>query len=540
MTRHASPLNAILLAALIFSAVGRPAPAQPGFTLMTTNEQPTSPAGSARYDEPYRPQFHFTPAQNFMNDPNGLVYYKGEYHLFYQHNPFANVWGHMGWGHAVSRDLVHWRHLPVALREENGVMIFSGSAVVDWRNTSGLCQSDDPNDPSCLIAIYTGHSTEPNGKVRQNQNIAFSNDRGRTWTKHDGNPVLDINYSDFRDPKVFWHAATKRWIMIVSLSAEQKAVFYGSRDLRKWERLSDFGPAGATGGLWECPDLFQLPVEGESNRKKWVLIVNINPGGVAGGSGAQYFIGEFDGVKFTNDHPPDRQLWADYGKDFYAAVSWSDVPPADGRRILIGWMSNWQYAGAEPTTPFRGAQSIPRVVTLKKLADGVRLIQSPITELKSLRAKHFSLRDVRLKGIEGLPAAQGAEGDALEIIAEFEPGTASEFGLRARKGGAQETLVGYDVKRRELFVDRTRSGHTNFDEHFPGRRAAAMLPINGKVRLHIFIDRSSIEVFGNDGARAITERIFPDPHSRGLELYASGGESACAALDVWQLKSAWK
>ncbi|NOT58825.1 MAG: glycoside hydrolase family 32 protein, partial [Acidobacteria bacterium] len=253
---------------------------------------------TATYDEPYRPQFHFTPAQNWMNDPNGLVYYKGEYHLFYQYNPFGNSWGHMSWGHAVSRDLVHWRHLPVALAEENEVMIFSGSAVVDWQNTSGLCRNPDPQDKSCLIAIYTGHIEKSATRARsESQHLAVSNDRGRTWQKYAGNPVLDIGYGDFRDPKVIWHAATKQWVMVVSLSKEQKVRFYGSPDLKQWKLLSEFGPAGVKNDkmLWECPDLFELPIANQPSKKRWVLIVNINPGGFAGGSGGQYFIGKFDG-----------------------------------------------------------------------------------------------------------------------------------------------------------------------------------------------------------------------------------------------------
>ena len=235
-----------------------------------------STLSTATYQEPLRPQFHFTPASNFMNDPNGLVYYKGEYHLFYQHNPFGQTWGHMSWGHAVSRDLLHWEHLPVALREEGGVMIFSGSAVVDRENSSGFCQADGA-DRSCLVAIYTGH-----GLGKQTQNLAYSNDRGRTWTKYAGNPVIDLGLKDFRDPKVFWHEPTRRWVMVTVLADQHKVRFFGSADLKRWERLSDFGPAGATGGVWECPDLFALSVDGDPARTKWVLDVDINPGGDCG------------------------------------------------------------------------------------------------------------------------------------------------------------------------------------------------------------------------------------------------------------------
>jgi len=288
---------------------------------------------AAEYTEPFRPQFHFSPAKHWTYDPNGLVFYKGEYHLFYQYNPFGNQWGHMSWGHAVSPDMVHWEHLPVALAEENSVMIFSGSAVVDRHNSSGLCQSSD-----CLVAIYTGHTP-----TRQTQNIAFSNDRGRTWTKFKNNPVIDLGMRDFRDPKVFWYEPTHRWIMVVALPKEQKVRFFGSTDLKRWNALSDFGPAGATHGDWECPDLFPLPLDG-GRGSRWMLSININPGALQGGSGNQYFIGQFDGTRFTNDNPPSQTLWADYGKDFYASTSFNNIPASDGRRVWMGWLSNWLYA----------------------------------------------------------------------------------------------------------------------------------------------------------------------------------------------------
>lgn len=461
-----------------------------------------------------------------MNDPNGLVWYKGEYHLFYQYNPFGNSWGHMSWGHAVSKDLVHWQHLPVALAEENGVMIFSGSAVVDWNNTSGLCRNAEANDKSCLIAIYTGHIEGKN----QSQHIAYSNDRGRTWTKFAGNPVIDIGYKDFRDPKVFWHEATKRWVMVVSLSKEQKVRFYSSPNLKQWELLSEFGPAGVKHDtmLWECPDLFELPVEGQPGKKRWVLIVNINPGGVAGGSGGQYFVGNFDGRTFTNDNPNDTALFVDYGKDFYAGVTFSDVPKTDGRRILIGWMSNWQYAGKEPTTPFRTAQSIPRVLGLRQAADGVRLIQQPVAELKSLRGKAVKFVGVR-------KTKELLTGDALEIVAEFKTGKNSGGLIRLRSDlPGKETVIGYDADNSKLYVDRTQSGEVSFDRNFPGRHQAPMKAVQGKIKLHIFVDRSSVEVFGNDGEAAITDRIFPPSPNQYVEL---GGNAQCLLLQAWQLNS---
>ena len=392
------------------------------------------------YDEPYRPLFHFTPAKNWTNDPNGPIFYKGEYHLFYQYNPFGNEWGHMSWGHAVSRDLVHWQHLAVAIAEDQGIMIFSGSTVVDWHNSSGLC-TGSAEDPSCLVAIYTGY-TGP----QQFQNLAYSNDNGRTWTKYSGNPIIDLHLKDFRDPKVFWHEVTQKWIMLTALSPEHKLRFWGSTDLKHWTALSDFGPAGAVGGVWECPDLFELPIEGEAGQARWVLNVNLNPGGFAGGSGDQYFIGQFDGTTFTNENSKDVTLWSDYGKDFYASTSFADIPKSDGRRIWLGWLVNWEYAGKVPTSPWRGLQSIPREVKLRRTADGIRLVQEPISELHRLRARHTSLARQSVTATNRSLQSKGVHGDALEIEVEIDPVGASEVGLRVRKGPAEETLIGVDME----------------------------------------------------------------------------------------------
>ena len=482
------------------------------------------------YNEPFRPQFHFTPEKNWMNDPNGLVYYKGEYHLFYQYNPFGNSWGHMSWGHAVSTDLLHWKHLPVALAEENNVMIFSGSAVVDWNNSSGLCKASDPRDKSCLIAIYTGHTETPRHEA---QHIAVSNDRGRTWTKFPGNPVLDIGSQDFRDPKVFWHEASKKWVMVVSLSKEQKVRLYGSNNLQKWDLLSEFGGAGVADKniQWECPDLFELPISGQPNKKRWIMIVNINPGGFAGGSGGQYFIGNFDGKTFTNDNPSETKLFIDHGKDFYAGVTFSDVPKTDGRRILLGWMSNWEYAGKEPTSPWRTAQSIPRELKLKPTPAGLRLLQAPIHELKSLRGAIITKRNLDLSNGKSHSITSG---EAMEISGEFSVNKDSAVTIRLHNN-SDETLIGFSNGK--LFIDRTKSGQVDFDAKFSGRHEVSMQPLQGKIKLHIFVDRSSVEVFGNDGEAVLTNRIFPAEKMQQVEVQ---GNANCRQLTVWQLKSAWK
>ncbi|MGA8153325.1 MAG: glycoside hydrolase family 32 protein [Terriglobales bacterium] len=488
------------------------------------------------YDEPYRPQFHFTPARNWMNDPNGPIYYKGEYHLFYQYNPFGTEWGHMSWGHAASPDLVHWKHLPVALTEENGVMIFSGSTVVDWHNSSGFCRGSDAKAPSCLVAIYTGHSPK-----LQTQNLAYSNDDGLTWTKYSGNPVIDLHLSGFRDPKVFWHADTHKWVMVTVLASQHKVRLFGSTDLKHWTVLSDFGPAGATGGAWECPDLFPLKVDDESGQTKWVLSINVNPGGVAGGSGNQYFVGSFDGTTFAAEGAAEQTLWVDYGADFYASTSFSDILASDGRRIWLGWLNNWKYAARVPTDPWRGAQSVPRELKLRRFPGGIRLVQEPVAELRALRERHTRVKGRSIEAANRRLKSKGVRGQMLEIVAEIDPRGAAEFGFKVRKGDGEETVIGVDMRQSKLFVDRTRSGVVSFDEHFPSRDAGPIeLAGEKSVGLHIFVDCSSVEVFGNGGEIVLSETIFPRRSSDGIELYSKDGQAQVLKVDVWNLKSAYR
>jgi fructan beta-fructosidase len=449
--------------------------------------------------EPLRPRIHFTPARNFMNDPNGLVFYKGEYHLFYQYNPQGTTWGHMSWGHAVSRDLLHWQHLPVALAEEGGVMIFSGSAVVDHANTSGLCRTQG-GDQSCLVAIYTGH-----GFGRQTQNLAVSQDRGRTWTKFAGNPVLDLGLKEFRDPKVFWHASTRRWVMVTVLADQHKVRFFGSPNLTTWTPLSDFGPAGATGGVWECPDLIEVPLENEPPRTRWILDVDINPGAPHGGSGGQYFVGTFDGTRFVSDDDPGTVRWVDHGKDFYATISFSDLPAGRGP-IWMGWISNWQYANEEPTVTWRGAQSLPRKLSLRRTADGWRLVQQLTGGLSGLMerqpASHQLLTDV-------LPLPQTADITFVVTAADR-----AETGLRLFNQAGEEVLIAVSGDRRELSVDRQRSRNGPSPAGYAERHAAPLRPL-AQVPVRVVFDRSVLEVFANEGETVMTERVYPtEPFSR--------------------------
>jgi len=504
------------------------------------------------YDQPWRPQYHFTPSHNFMNDPNGMVFYKGEYHLFYQYNPEGQVWGHMSWGHAVSTDMVHWQHLPLAIPEDPNYMIYSGSAVVDWNNSTGLCKSTDPKDQSCLIAIYAADYHQK----REKMHIAYSNDRGRTWTNYKGNPVIDVDAADFRDPKVFWYAPQKKWVLVAVLADHRKALFFSSPDLRQWTKMSEFGPADDDSGQWECPDLLELPIEG-TKETRWVLIINRNPGAPAGGTGVRYLIGQFDGTHFVEKESAGQKLWADYGKDFYATNSFNDMPKGEERKIWMGWTSNWQYAKDEPTVLWRGAQSTPRSLSLRwvvnknptlsqkkgqdvapaSLAEReLLMVQAPVQELQGLRGKPFSLKSANIATANQKLAT--VHGETYEIEAEVEPGDASEMGLRLRKGGDVETVVGVVPATNTLFVDRTKSGDVSFSKDFSGRFSTTLSDTK-RVKLHIFVDRSSVEVFANDGEKVMTDRIYPPAGSTGIELYATGGTGKVVSLTVWQLQSIW-
>ncbi|WP_406110520.1 GH32 C-terminal domain-containing protein [Streptomyces sp. NBC_01003] len=831
-------------------------------TVCALSAAPLAPHAAASdapsYSETYRPQFHFTPQKNWMNDPNGLLYYKGEYHLFYQYNPNGNSWGDMSWGHAVSTDLVHWKQLPLALSHDDKEMVFSGSAVVDRDNTTGFGTKQNPP----MVAIYT--SLDKATGI-QAQALAYSTDRGRTWTKYRGNPVLDIGSKEFRDPKVQWYAPTKSWLMTVSLSTEHKVRFYSSKNLKDWNLLSEFGPAGATGGVWECPDLFPLPVDGDKKRTKWVLVVNLNPGGIAGGSGAQYFVGDFDGKKFTaedtgsytpppgtvrqdfegtgfgtwtasgtafgdgpaagavdgqsavtgfdgagltnsfhggdrttgiltspqftvdsaylnfkvgggrhphrdgtvleqgdpptgtvladfeggsygdwtttgdafgpapatgtlpgqqevsgylggglvntfrdgdsttgtltspeftldkdyvnflvggGNHPAgsenptavellvdgqvvrsatgkdtealnwaswdvkdldgkkaqirivddntggwghvnidnivlsdtkaqpvsqetsvnlivdgkvvrtatgsdtetldwasfdlrpyagkqaqiqivdmntagmghiladqftaaaepaksivQRANWADYGKDYYAAVSWENVP--GDKRYMIGWMNDWEYGGAIPTSSWRSAQSVPRQMALRTVDGRIRLTSEPVDSLKSLRQKTaVTATGVTVKDTSQPLGGSAATGKALDIEATFSLKDADHFGLKVRTGaGGEETVIGYDTTTQELYVDRTHSGAVDFSDAFPGVQRAPLKAKNGKVKLRVLVDWSSVEVFGGGGEAAITDQIFPNPDSQGVQVFAENGSVTLDQARVWHLNS---
>jgi fructan beta-fructosidase len=475
----------------------------------------------------YRPAFHFSPAKNWMNDPNGLVWMNGEYHLFFQYNPFGIMPAHMSWGHAVSKDLVHWKELPVAIPEQNGGAIFSGSAVTDPKNTSGFGKADRP----AMVAVYT--IARPG---LQNQNISFSNDLGRTFTAYQRNPVIDLKLPEFRDPMVFWHAPTRRWVMVVSMADQRKVRFYHSNDLKSWELGGEFGPAGPEGvPNWECPNLFPLSAGGQT---KWVLMLGIGAGGKtggpAGGSATLYFVGDFDGNSFKNDNPAEKTLWLDYGSDFYATQVWSSTPPGNNRRLAIGWMSNWSYGTKLPTQPWRGQMSVPRELSLVKSKDGWRVHQAPARELEALRSGPPLVHANSFAAAEMLLAGKQMD-NTFEISLHYKPAKQSEAGV-VLTSGSEATKIGFDGRTSSLFVDRSKAGSAaSAIPGFAARHSAAMTG-DGDVTLHIIVDRCSVEVFGNDGQTTITDLIFPATPQTTLGLYSSESNSlADFSMDVWRM-----
>lgn len=471
--------------------------------------------------ERYRPIFHFTPAENWTNDPNGLIYINGEYHLFYQYNPFGDTWGHMSWGHAVSRDLISWDHLPVALYEEDGIMIFSGSAVVDKGNTSGLCT----NDEGCLMAIYTSHI----GDKAQHQSIAFSQDKGRTWEKYEKNPVLDIGEKNFRDPKVFWYEPEEKWVMVVSVPLEYKVQFYQSKNLIEWKFTGEFENRGDVSKIWECPDLLQVPVEG-SNEKKWVLI--ISSGSKYGDfTGMQYFVGDFDGEKFVEDQMVEEPRWIDHGKDFYAAITYNNLP-LESKPVLIGWANNWRYANSIPTSPWRGMMSVPRELTLRKVKDELYLIQNPVVTMDKWLSKHEKVifKDHMIQPGDDL--LDEIHTDAFRLKLVIENIDAELFGIEVLKSVNESTLIGYSTNDSMLFLNRELSGNLGFHESFPSEETATIDLKGNRIDLEILVDRSIIEVFADNGYRVITDQVFPEHENKGLQLYAKNGSAKVVSFEL--------
>ncbi|MCB8945965.1 MAG: glycoside hydrolase family 32 protein [Ardenticatenaceae bacterium] len=486
------------------------------------------------YAEPYRPQYHFTPVSGWMNDPNGLLFYDGEYHLYYQAIPHSHESeGPKHWGLAISSDLVHWRQMPTALAPDGLGEIWSGSAVVDWHNSCGLQSGAE----KVLVALYTNFTP-----TSQQQSMAFSVDRGRSWVKYAGNPVIpNGEHRDFRDPKVFWHQASERWVAI--LVAGHQTMIYTSADLKVWTFASAFGMDEVEGGVvWECPDLFPLAVDGDAANKKWVMLVSLWGGVPNGGTATRYFVGDFDGRSFTNTSPPQTVRWLDYGCDNYATITFSDVP--NERRVGIGWMSNWLYAGKTPTAPWRSAMTVPRELSLVTDADGViQLVTQPINELECLRGEAVVVGE-QVVGETAVLSDIPLTG-AFEILLDCDLETAQRFSLSLKNELGEVTVVGYErengrLENGRLFVDRRESGQTNFSPDFAADRHTAPWQLQGnKLRLHLFVDWSSVEVFVDNGRLALTEQIFPSTPYNQVVCQVQGGSARILHCQIWPLHSIW-
>ena len=505
----------------------------------------------------YRPSYHFTPLYGWMNDPNGMVYKDGEYHLYFQYNPYGSKWGNMHWGHAVSKDLIHWQHLDPAIARDPVGHIFSGSSVIDKKNTAGYGKD-------AIIAIYTNNSTNHD----EVQCMAYSTDNGRTFTKYEGNPVLTPfdGLKDFRDPKVFWYEKGKCWYMIVSADKEMR--LYKSKNLKKWDYVSAFGEGmGQQPCQYECPDFFQLPVNGDKKNMKWVMIMNINPGCMFGGSATEYFVGDFDGKTFTSQDPQESK-WLDYGKDHYATVTFSNT----GDRVLaMTWMSNWQYANLTPFKQNRGANGLPRELKLYEKNGKYYVQEGPAPEVLALRKVSHDLGDETVDGSKDIKGAAANMEGAFEIEADVTPNENGIAGIEISNNKRERTMIYFDMKKGRIVTDRTESGLTDFGKKsvphdielawdkqreaqakLPAREVnsinykndfalATWAPLNlcedGKKTYHvdIFVDKSSIELFVDGGRIAMTNLVFPVAPYENVKLYTKGGKAEFKNMKVHKL-----
>ena len=472
--------------------------------------------------EKHRPLYHHTPAYGWMNDPNGMFYKDGVWHLCFQHNPYGSVWGNLSWGHSTSTDLVHWKYEGDPVMPDAWGLIFSGSAVVDKDNTAGFGRD-------AIVAFYTSAKPTPWGD-NQMQCMAYSTDGGKTFTKYANNPVLTSTERDFRDPKVFWYAPGKHWVMMLAVGQEMQ--IYSSANLKYWKYESSFGAKqGAHGGVWECPDLVELPVEG-TKEKRWVLICNINPGGPFGGSATQYFVGTFDGKKFTNQYPT-KTKWMDYGKDHYATVTFSNAP--GGRCVAMGWMSNWQYAAIVPTKQYRSANTIARDLSLYRQGGDLLLRCAPSKEIEAARQAKNSLKKFDVKdaySIENL--LDGNEG-AYEIELEIKNNGAEKMVFTLQNAKGESVLMYYDVATRQFVMDRSDSGETSFSRDFPAMTVAPAPDVND-VKLRLFVDRSSIEAFGDGGKFVMTNLVFPSEPYNSMKFESVRGSFTVKEMNVYKLK----
>ncbi|MDJ1466583.1 glycoside hydrolase family 32 protein [Xanthocytophaga flava] len=467
---------------------------------------------SVAQNEPHRPQFHFSPNKHWMNDPNGMVYYKGTYHLFFQHYPDGTTWGPMHWGHATSTDLVHWTEQPIALYPDNLGYIFSGSVVVDKDNTSGLGKSG----VSPLVAIFTHHNPDlekQKSDKYQYQSLAYSIDEGKTWKKYESNPVLpNPGITDFRDPKVRWYEPQQKWIM--SLATKDRITFYSSPNLKNWTKESEFGQdAGSHGGVWECPDLFPLTANGKT---AWVLLVSINPGGPNEGSATQYFIGDFDGKTFK---PYSKETkWIDYGTDNYAGVT---IANTNERTLFLGWMSNWLYGEKVPTSPWRSAMTVPRELGLTQIKKEWFLTSVPVKELNVLKGESISLKKENIKG--GRPFTSKLKNESGLFKLDVSAQNTNDFSIVLANDRGNEVIIGYEKASNVYYIDRTHSGQTNFREGFGKRYTAPRLSADQIISLTLIVDVASVELFADNGLTVMTGIFFPEQPMSQLYIKSAKG-----------------
>lgn len=474
----------------------------------------------------YRPNFHFTPKANWMNDPNGMFYLNGTYHLYYQYYPDGNVWGPMHWGHATSTNMIAWEEQPIAIYPDDLGLIFSGSAVVDVNNTSGF--GKDGIVP--IVAMYTYHNMkgEQAGELDfQTQAIAYSLDEGMTWVKYDKNPVIpNSGIKDFRDPKVIWDVDYSKWIM--TLAAGDKVLFYSSLNLREWILESSFGAAfGQHDGMWECPDLFPIKVSGQ-DETKWVLLVSINPAAPNGGSGTQYFVGDFDGQKFTLDTDFKQQLqqdsavWLDYGRDNYAGVTWSNIPKKDGRKLFIGWMSNWEYARDVPTETWRSAMTIPRELKLKKNEKEFVLSSAPVTELSKYVSKTIVKETLTVNNQKTIITKSEIDLSRVRIQLEMNHLKSDKYDFTFQNSFGDRLSFGIDNIKKQYYLNRQNSGKVTFSDKFANTISKAPIknPSN-MLKIEVLVDKTSIEVFYNDGETIMTEIFFPNEPFEAFSINTS-------------------
>ncbi|QKX59934.1 uncharacterized protein TRUGW13939_07076 [Talaromyces rugulosus] len=487
----------------------------------------------------YRPAFHFCPAENWMNEPNGLIKINSTWHLFYQADPTANEWGNECWGHATSSDLLHWDHLPVAIPVEDGIQSFTGTSYYDSNNTSGLGTSANPP----YLAFFTGYDPANNGT--QDQRLASSTDLGKTWVKFPDNPIIGIAQEaphdisgglESRDPKVFFHVPSGKWVMVLGHGGQDKLTFWTSSDTKSWTWVSDLAssqiqgfPSDITG--WEVPDMFQLPIEG-TNETTWVLIFTPAQGSPPGGNGVVALTGSFDGKTFVADPVDPSTLWLDYGRDFDGALSWENVPESDGRRIIAAVMNS--YGSSPPTTTWKGLLSFPRTLTLKQIGSKQYFLQQPVTELSKVDSSLASIQNQTITPDQTLLSS--VHGTSLDIRVAFHIDSGATLSLAVRKGGSEQTVIRYSQSNSTLSVDRTASGDISYDPAAGGVHSAQLAQDNTElVHIWALVDTCSVEVFGGQGEAVISDLIFPSSTSDGLSLEVTGGTATLQSVEVYSV-----